>query len=165
MPWTRPVLKKWNSTMFQVINVMRNHSWQNYTRYYFPRLVNYTVIPIQNDIYVMTWFLTNFPSNTSVTEHTMKSSFGCPMAMRMNYTQWFHNFTECYTKLTAKTLNFTQNITELFLNRLLDLSLTLRYLQMLKKKKGSSKHKKVLVSRFDVSGFHKNDYQQVQTVA
>lgn len=133
MPWTRPVLKKWNSTMFQVINVMRNHSWQNYTRYYFPRLVNYTVIPIQNHIYVMTWFLTNFPSNTSVTEHTMKSSFGCSMAMRINFTQWFHNSTYYYMNLTAKTLNFTRNITELFLNRLLDLSLTLRYLQMLKK--------------------------------
>lgn len=116
----RTVLTKWNSTMFQVISVMRNHSWQNYTRYYFPKLVNYTLTPLENQIYVMTWFLTNFPSNTTVTEDQMSSTFACPMFMRMNYTQWFVNLTGNYTTKMATTLNVTQTLTELLLNRLFD---------------------------------------------
>ena len=117
MPWARPVLKKWNATMFQTVNVMRNHSWQNYTRHYFPVLVNYTAVPVQNYVYMMTWFLSNFQCNTTVSNETMNSTASFPMYFRMNYTQWFHNFTNCYMNMTAKTLNSTRNITELFLNR------------------------------------------------
>ena len=117
MPWMRPALKRWISTMFEIVSIMRNHSWQNYTRHYFPLLVNYTTRPITMNIYLMAWFLRNFPSNTTVTNETMISTLTYPLFLRLNYTQFFLNVTNAYMNLTAKTLNFTRNMTELFLNR------------------------------------------------
>lgn len=124
MPWTRPVLKKWNSTMLEVVSVMRNHSWQNYTRFYFPRVVRYVAEPIETNVYAMTWFLSNYPSNTTVTEKMMNSSFAYPRELQMNFTELFHQFTNSYTNLTASTLNATRNITELFLNSTYNLTMT-----------------------------------------
>lgn len=114
MPWTRPVLKKWNSTMLEVITVMRNHSWQSYTRYYFPRVVRYTAEPIESDIYVTAWFLRHFPSNTTLNQKQMNSSFTYPM--RINYTQFLHLWAEGYINMTACSLNATRNATEFILN-------------------------------------------------
>lgn len=124
MPWTRPVLKKWNSTMLEVITLMRNHSWQNYTRHYFPRVVRYIAEPIEMNIYVMTWFLANFPSNTTVSQQLMNSTLTYPMYLRLNYTQCFHEWAESYVNMTACTLNATRNATEFFLNSTYNLTMT-----------------------------------------
>lgn len=124
MPWTRPVLKKWNSTMLQVISVMRNHSWQNYTRFYFPRVVRYIAEPIETNIFVMTWFYSNYPSNTTVTEKMMNSSFACALELRMNFTEVFHLLSMSYINLTASSLNVTRNVTELFLNSTYNLTMS-----------------------------------------
>ena len=124
MPWTRPALKKWNSTMFQVISVMRNNSWQNYTRYYFPRLVQTVAEPIETGIYAMTWCLSTYPANTTVTEQMMNSSFAYPPVLRRNYTKDFYQLTHGYMNMTRCTLNVTRNMTELFLNSTYNLTMT-----------------------------------------
>lgn len=110
--------------MLEVVSVMRNHSWQNYTRFYFPRVVRYVAEPIETNVYAMTWFLSNYPSNTTVTEKMMNSSFAYPRELQMNFTELFHQFTNSYTNLTASTLNATRNITELFLNSTYNLTMT-----------------------------------------
>lgn len=124
MPWTRPALKKWNSTMFQVISVMRNNSWQNYTRYYFPRLVRTVAEPIENTVYFMTWYLSTYQCNVTVTEQMMNSSFDYAPALRMNTTECFYQVTHGYMNMTGSTLNVTRNVTELFLNSTYNLTMT-----------------------------------------
>ncbi|XP_068740726.1 uncharacterized protein [Montipora capricornis] len=116
MPWTRPVLQKWNSTMFQLISIMRNHSWQNSTRYVFPKMVKYTVVPIESYIYMMSWLFSEIKYNSTVTDTTLQTTIISPVSIGVNYTQVFYDIAIGYMNLTAKSLNFTRNVTQFLLN-------------------------------------------------
>lgn len=109
MPWTRPILQKWNSTMFQAIGAMKKHSWQSYARFYFPKLVRFTAEPLEDYIYLMIWSWKQLSHNTTVNE--------IPAPIVVNYTQFFYDAAFSSADLTAKTLNSIRNITEFFLNR------------------------------------------------
>lgn len=95
--------------MLQAIGAMRRHSWQSYTRFYFPKLVRFTAGPIEDYIYLMMWSWKELPHNTTVNE--------IPAPFVVNYTQLFYDAAFSSADLTARTLNFTRNITDFFLNR------------------------------------------------
>ena len=110
------MLRAWNASMFEVVSIMRNHTWQNYTRYYLPKLVTITSYPIESNIVMMYWFFRNFSHNTTVTNETVDTYFAYPTYMKLNYTAFFYNISTSYMNLTRSALNVTRNITELILN-------------------------------------------------
>ena len=119
MPWHRFTVPRWNSTMFKLITFLRNHTWESYTRYYLPRLVNATAGITAKLVYNSQMYYTMMgkrASNATVLNGTYQIVYLCPLQYRMNHTQIFYDNWYSYNNVTAPVLNVTRKWTRFFLS-------------------------------------------------
>lgn len=116
MPWSRPVIKQWNITMFKMASSMQNHPWWNYSRLYLPRLINITSNMTAKVVYAVNTTLNKLEYTVNIT--VLNNTMNCTAMMpeKLNFTTLFNNISYFYKNWTCPALNITRNVAERFLN-------------------------------------------------